>query len=104
MKYLILTILLAMLAACGSVPQTPAQIETAVQAQVTATCPTATAEVATLQSLNASLPPNVVTAVNDAAPVIATICAPGFTASSTTMATFLPAVTVIAVQYAANHK
>lgn len=103
MKYLVLALLVA-LCACSSVPQTPAQIESAVQAQVTATCPTATAEVATLQSLNASLPANVVDAVNDAAPVIATICAPGFTASSTTMATFLPAVTVIAVQYAANHK
>lgn len=104
MNRLVLVALVSLLSACAGIPQTPAQIEAAVQAQVTATCPTAQAEVSTLQSLSANLPQNVNLAVNNASPIIATICAPGFTVSSTTMATFLPAVTVIAVQYAANHQ
>ncbi|WP_216749913.1 hypothetical protein [Paraburkholderia fungorum] len=87
------------LSACASAP-TQADL----QSQIDILCPTAAAEVATLQSLSAELPADVNTAVSTAAPVIATVCAPGFLATSTNIATFLPAVTVIAVQYAANHK
>jgi hypothetical protein len=97
-------VIFASLAACSAVPQTPEQIQSAAQAQITATCPTAQAEVLTLQSLGAQLPANVNTAVNDAAPIIATMCAPGFVVSPSSMAEFLPAVTIVAVQYAAAHK
>jgi hypothetical protein len=104
MKTAIVCVAIAALAGCASIPQTPAEIDAAAQAQLTATCPTAQAEVTTLQSLNASLPADINSAVDDAAPIIATFCAPGFAVSSANMATFLPAVTVIAVQYAATHK
>jgi hypothetical protein len=89
----------AAFAACTTAP-TQADL----QSQIDLLCPTATAEVATLQSLSAELPADVNTAVATSAPVIATVCAPGFLATSSNISTFLPAVTVIAVQYAANHK
>jgi len=92
------------MAACAGIPQTPAEIEAAAQAQITASCPVAQAEIATLQSLSASLTADVNDAVADASPVVATMCAPGFQASSASLVTFLPAVTVIAVQYSATHK
>lgn len=86
------------LGACATTTQTD------VQNQISALCPTATAEVETLQSLRADLDANVMSAVDAAAPVIATMCAPGFAATSANLSDFLPAVTVIAVQYAATHK
>ncbi len=100
MKRILLAVAVcAALSACAAAP-TQADL----QAQVDLLCPTAQAEALTLQSLSAELPPDVNTAVSTASPVIATVCAPGFLATSTNIATFLPAVTVIAVQFAVNHK
>jgi hypothetical protein len=84
-RILLAAALCAAFSACTTAP-TQADL----QAQINLLCPTATAEVNT--------------AVSTSAPVISTVCAPGFLATSTNIATFLPAVTVIAVQYAANHK
>lgn len=105
MKIILITAAVAVaMAACAGVPQTPAQIEAAAQAQITATCPVVQAEITSLESLSTSLPADVNAAVSDASLAIAPICAPGFSASTASLATFLPAVTVIAVQYAANKK
>jgi hypothetical protein len=98
----IVTAAALLLGACAT--QTPGEMQANLQSQITMLCPTATAEVATLQSLRDELAADVSKAVDDAAPVVATVCAPGFSATSANMATFLPAVTVIAVQYAASHK
>lgn len=100
--HIICAALFLMLGACAT--QTPAEIQANLQAQLTEFCPTATAEVSTLQLLSADLPADVNQKINDAAPIINAACTPGFIPTSTNMATFLPAITVIAVQFAANHK
>jgi hypothetical protein len=92
--------LVVLIAACATTgTNTPA-------AQLTLWCPTAQAEVSAFQSVSAQLTPDANKALAVAAPLVATICSPTAIAAATSgdVATFtaqvIPALTVIAVEYA----
>jgi hypothetical protein len=95
-------IALSALAGCATTGDAPS-----LQAQLAAFCGIAKPEIAAFQSVQLDLSPKAQQALAGAAPLVNTLCEPDVVATADDLQQFtaavLPALTVIAVEYAAIH-
>jgi hypothetical protein len=101
MKTLLLIVAVALaLTGCATPPN--------LQTQLTDFCAVATPELASFQAVQADLSPKAQSALATAGPILAAVCAPGVIATSDNLqqltVTALPALTIVAVEYAAAKK